>query len=54
MQYIADYTRAFITHTHALKTQGRAPLSITLDGYAASHRAVRAMPAEDMIWKDTK
>jgi transposase-like protein len=38
----------------ALKTQGRAPLSITLDGYAASHRAVREMPAEDMIWKDTK
>jgi transposase-like protein len=38
----------------ALKTQGRAPLSITLDGYAESHRAVREMPAEDMIWKDTK
>jgi transposase-like protein len=37
----------------ALKTQGQAPLSITLDGYAASHRAVREMPAEDMIWKDT-
>jgi transposase-like protein len=38
----------------ARKTHGRAPLSITLDGYAASHRAVREMPAEDMIWKDTK
>jgi putative transposase len=25
----------------ALATQGRAPVSITLDGYAASHRAVR-------------
>jgi len=25
----------------ALRTQGRAPVSITLDGYAASHRAVR-------------
>ena len=24
----------------ALETQGRAPVSITLDGYAASHRAV--------------
>jgi transposase-like protein len=27
----------------ALRTQGRAPVSITLDGYAASHRAVREM-----------
>jgi transposase-like protein len=38
----------------ALKTQGRVPMSITLDGYAASHRAVREMPVEDVIWKDTK
>jgi transposase-like protein len=29
-------------------------LSITLDGYAASHRAVHEMPVEDNIWKDTK
>ena len=33
----------------ALKTQGRAPISITLDGYAASHRAVREMPAENDV-----
>jgi transposase-like protein len=38
----------------ALKTQRQAPLSITLDGYAASHRVVREMPAEEMIWNDTK
>ena len=38
----------------ALKVQGQAPLSITLDGYAASHRAVREMPDEDVIWRDTK
>jgi transposase-like protein len=38
----------------ALKAQGQAPLSITLEGYAASHRAVREMPVEDNIWKDTK
>ena len=38
----------------ALKTQGRAPVSVTLDGYAASHRAVREMPAENAVWKDTK
>src|ERR1017187_6479876 len=28
----------------ALRTQQRAPVSITLDGYAASQRAVREMP----------
>ena len=38
----------------SLKTQGRAPISITLDGYAASHRAVREMPAENDVWKGTK
>jgi len=35
----------------ALRTQGRAPLHITLDGYAASHRAVREMPNENEVWK---
>jgi transposase-like protein len=49
-----DVTAAKAFLRKALRTQGRAPLSITLDGYAASHRAVREMPAEDMIWKDTK
>lgn len=38
----------------AIKTQGRAPVSVTLDGYAASHRAVREMPAENNAWQDTK
>jgi transposase-like protein len=38
----------------ALRTQGRAPISITLDGYAASHRAVREMPAENKAWKHSK
>ena len=37
----------------ALKTQGRAPVSITLDGYAASHRAVRELPGENARWNDT-
>jgi transposase-like protein len=37
----------------ALKTRGRTPLSITLDGYVASHRAVREMPVQGTIWKDT-
>ena len=38
----------------ALKTQGRPPCTITLDGYAASHRAVRELPEESGLWKDTK
>jgi transposase-like protein len=38
----------------ALRTQGQPPLSITLDGYAASHRAVREMPDEDAVWNDTR
>jgi transposase-like protein len=38
----------------ALRTQGCAPLRITLDGYAASHRAVREMPSEKEVWKHTK
>ena len=37
----------------ALETQGRAPVSITLDGYAASHRAVRELPAQSPRWKYT-
>jgi transposase-like protein len=38
----------------ALRTQERAPISITLDGYAASHRALREMPNESKAWKHTK
>jgi len=38
----------------AVKTQGRAPTSVTLAGDAASHRAVRDMPAENRVWKNTK
>jgi transposase-like protein len=38
----------------ALRTQERAPISITLDGYAASHRAIREMSIESKAWKYTK
>jgi len=38
----------------ALKTQGRAPKSVTLDGAAASHKAMRELPNEDSAWQDTK
>ena len=38
----------------ALLTQGRPPVSITPDGYAASHRAVRELPEQSPRWKDTR
>ena len=38
----------------ALRTQARPPVPITLDGYAASHRAVREMPDENKAWKRTR
>ena len=38
----------------ALKGQQRAPQTITLDGYAASHRAVRELKADGFLSADTK
>ena len=38
----------------AIKHQGQAPETITLDGYAASHRAVREMKADGLLPGDTK
>ena len=38
----------------AIKHQGQPPESITLDGYAASHRAVREMKADGLLPKDTE
>ena len=38
----------------AIKSQGSAPRTITLDGYAASHRAVREMKADGHLPADTK
>src|SRR5882757_571589 len=38
----------------AIKSQGPAPGTVTLDGYAASHRAVREMKADGQIPGDTK
>ncbi|VTU35536.1 hypothetical protein E5CHR_04089 [Variovorax sp. PBL-E5] len=29
-------------------------MSITLDGYAASHRAVHGLPAQSLRWKETR
>src|SRR5271156_91549 len=49
-----DVTVAKAFFRKALKTQGRPPRVITLDGYAASHRAVRELPEENEVWNDTK
>jgi transposase-like protein len=38
----------------AIKSQQRAPQTITLDGYAASHRAVRELKADGLLPPDTK
>ena len=38
----------------ALATQERPPVTITLDGYAASHRAVRELSAQSTRWKRTR
>jgi transposase-like protein len=38
----------------AIKTQGCSPRTITLDGYAASHRAVHEMKADGMLADNTK
>ena len=37
----------------AIKHQGRSPKTITLDGYAASHRAVREMKTDGLLPEDT-
>jgi transposase-like protein len=38
----------------AIKHQGQPPETITLDGYAASHRAVREIKADGLLPEDTK
>jgi len=38
----------------AIGTQGRAPGTITLDGYAASHRAVREMKTDGLLPRHTR
>ncbi len=38
----------------AIRHQGQSPETITLDGYAASHRVVREMKADGLLPEDTK
>ncbi|EDZ99354.1 integrase catalytic region [Burkholderia sp. H160] len=40
--------------SNAVKQQGKPPETITLDGYAASHRAVREMKADGLLPEATK
>ena len=49
-----DVTAAKAFFKKAIKSQGRAPQTITLDGYAASHRTVREMKADGLLPNDTK
>jgi transposase-like protein len=49
-----DVTAAKAFFKKAIKNQGRAPQTITLDGYAASHRAVREMKADGLLPNDMK
>jgi transposase-like protein len=49
-----DMAAATAFHSKAIKHQGRPPETVTLDGYAASHRAVREMKTDGLLPKDTK
>jgi transposase-like protein len=49
-----DITAAKAFICKAIKVQGAPPHTITLDGYAASHRAVRDMQAGGQLPADTK
>jgi transposase-like protein len=48
-----DVAAAKAFFAKAIKSQGIAPETITLDGYAASHRAVREMITDELLPEDT-
>jgi transposase-like protein len=48
-----DVAAAKAFFAKALRSQGLAPKTITLDGYAASHRAVREMKTDQFLLADT-
>lgn len=49
-----DVTAAKAFFKKAIKSQGSAPRTITLDGYVASHRAVREIKRDGLLPGDTK
>jgi len=48
-----DVAAAKAFFAKAIKSRGLAPQTITLDGYAASHRAVREMMNDELLPEDT-
>ena len=49
-----DVAAAKAFFSNAMKHQGQPPETITLDGYAASHRAVREMKTDGLLPENTK